>query len=491
MAGNQWGRETLSIGDSDFGLQVGIGFFGKVATVIVAFLGSIFLARVLGPHGYGTFYLILAVVAVLDNPVTGWARACRKRFTEVDFPRDEAIGSVLIGIGLVSTAIFVIAFLSSPLITRYTGNPEGWFLLSLLFIGKASFSSSLQMLNGTGRFGSSSWVVAGRDVLRVLLQASFVVIGLGVAGMIWGMSLASLLLTPVLLYLIGISPSIPSKQSMKEVWTFARSSIPLGVVGTAKGRMDVILLGVLASTSSVGNYEIALKMTMPAIFLASVAGSGLVGRVSDLQSRDEPIASDIRNNLGYASIVAIPLFFGALTIGTPVVVTVYGSQFAEAGSYIAGLALYRLISSQRRILGATINGLDRPELNLRVSTFVFALNVAIGVALFYIVGPIGVVVATVVSAAVGYVLRAYFVRSLLPTVTLVPWPLVHQFASGLLMGVTVFGVRELRPLRGWMAVLTIVGLGVVVYFTALTLFSPPFRKTVRGVAKDAGIQRII
>lgn len=481
----------MSIGDSDFGLQVGIGFLGKIATVIVAFLGSVFLARILGPQGYGSFYLFLAVAAVLDNPVTGWARACRKRFTEADFPRDEAIGSLLISIVLVSAAIFLIALVGSPLITSYTGYQEGWFLLSLLFVAKVSFSSFLVMLNGTEKFGSSSWVVAGRDVLRVLLQVGLVIIGLGVAGMIWGMSLAALLFTPILLYLIGISPSVPSKQSLREVWTFAKSSIPLGVVGTAKGRMDVILLGVLAGTASVGNYEIALKMTMPAMFLASVASSGLVGRVSDLQSRDRPIEGDVRQNLGYASVIAIPLFFGALTTGTPVVVTVYGSEFAVAGSYIAGLALYRLISSQRRILGATINGLGRPELNLRVSTFVFALNIALGVGLFYIVGPIGVVVATVVSASVGYGLRAYLVWLQLPALTLIPRPLVHQLAGGLLMGVVVYTARELGSIRGWMSVVMIVAFGAAVYFVSLTLLSSPFRKTVQEVAKDAGIQRII
>jgi O-antigen/teichoic acid export membrane protein len=481
----------VSIGDSDFGIQVGIGFLGKVATVIVAFLGSVFLARVLGPQGYGAFYLMQAVVAVLDNPVTGWARACRKRFTEVDFPRDEAIGSVLIGIGLVSAAIFVIAFLGSPIISRYTGNPEAWFLLSLLFVGKVSFTSFLQMLNGTARFGSSSWVFAGRDLLRVLLQVSLVIIGLGVAGMVWGMSLASLLLTPVMWYLIGTSPRVPSKQSLRKIWSFARSSIPLGIVGTAKGRMDVILLGVLAGTGSAGNYEIALKLTMPAMFLASVASSGLVGRISDLESRDEPVADDVRNNLGYASLLAIPLFFGALTVGAPLVTTVYGNQYTEAGAFVAGLALFRLIASQRRILGSTINGLDRPELNLRVSTVVFGINVVVGVALFYVVGPIGVVVATVVSAAIGYTSRAYFVRSLLPTVTLLPRPFIHQTVSGLLMGVIVFGVRALWPVYGLLSILAVIWLGAAIYFISLITISAPFRETVRGVARDAGVQRFV
>jgi O-antigen/teichoic acid export membrane protein len=61
----------VGIGDVDFGVQVGIGLVGRVVAAVVAFVGSIVLARALGPGDYGVFCLLLAVVAFLDNPVTG------------------------------------------------------------------------------------------------------------------------------------------------------------------------------------------------------------------------------------------------------------------------------------------------------------------------------------------------------------------------------------------------------------------------------------
>jgi len=62
----------VSIGDTDFGVELGFGVVGRVVTAGVAFLGSFLLARELGPGNYGTFYILMAVVAFLDNPVTGW-----------------------------------------------------------------------------------------------------------------------------------------------------------------------------------------------------------------------------------------------------------------------------------------------------------------------------------------------------------------------------------------------------------------------------------
>lgn len=476
----------MSIGESKFGLQVGIGFLGQVATVIVAFIGSIFLARILGPQGYGSFYLFLSVVAILDNPVTGWARACRKRFTEAEFPRDEAIGSLLIGIVAASALVFIIGDIGSPIIEKQMGSPNSWLLLGVLFFAKASFTSFKQILNGTEKFGSTSWITAARDVSRVLFQAILVILGLGVAGMVWGISLASILCLPVIFYMIDISPAAPSKQSIRSIWRFARSSIPLALVGTAKGRMDIILLGVLAGTASVGNYQIAYQMTIPSMFLASVASSGLVGRISERESRQKSITEDIRNNLGYASILAVPIFFGSLTIGTPVVVTLYGQEFTEAGLYIAGLALYRMISSQRRILGSVINGLDRPGWNLRVSSLAFAVNIGLGIWMFYMIGPIGVVIATVISSVLGYVLRAHLVRSILPKLSLVPKSLQHQIASGALMGIVVYSIQKIWRVEGIYSIVVVV-LGATVYFLTLIIISAPLRQTIRGIAKDAGI----
>ncbi|WP_166035394.1 oligosaccharide flippase family protein [Halorussus pelagicus] len=445
------------------------------------------MARILGPEGYGTFYFLMAIVAFLDNPVTGWANACRKRLTEKDVPSGEAVGSTIAGIVIFSVIVFVGSWVASPLITAQVGNPDAWLLLSLLFVGMVSFLTSLEVLKATEQFGSSSWVQAGRDVVRVLAQAALVASGMGVAGMVGGMVVANLVVAPIVIYLVGAKPEIPSKDTLRSVWEFAKSSIPNGVVATAQSRMDVILLGLLVGQSVVGNYEVALRMTMPAMYVAGIAQGGLMGRISNRRSKGEEVITDIQNNLSYVSIIAIPLFFGALTVGRPVVVTAYSSKFAEAGVYLAGLAFFRAIRSQKSILVSTLDGIDRPELNLRVSTFVFVFNLTLGIGLLYTIGPFGVVVATVVSEAIAYVARAYFVRSLMPSLNLLPRPLLEQFASGVLMAAVTYAVRLALPLSFWPYVALVVGIGGVVYFSSLLLISEPFRTTIRALAEDAGL----
>jgi len=478
----------VSIGDTDFGVQVSIGVVGRVVTALVAFLGSILLARVLGPESYGMFYLLLAVVAFLDNPVTGWAEACRKRLTETGFLSEEAIGSTLLGILLSSAAIFMVTWLVGPYIEMFTGSSDGWLLISVLFAGMVVYHTVKEVLKSTEQFGMSTWLEASRDTVRVLTQAGLVLAGFGVAGMVGGMVLANLVVAPVVLYFIGVRPRLPSAKTLGDVWAYARYSIPGGVVGTAQSRIDHILLGFLVGPAVVGNYEVALKLTIPAMFVAGVAQNGLMGRISNLQSRGEDFAGDIQNNLAYASILGVPLFFGALVMADPVVVTLYSNQYAAAAPFLVGLALFRLLRTQKAILVATINGLDKPNLNLRISIVIFTFNVVVGVALLFAVGPIGVVIATVVSELLGYLFRARYVRSLVPTVNLVSRPFVEQLTSGLVMAAVVRSARIALPLATWPYVFLLVAIGVVTYFTVLAGISHEFRATALAIAADTGLR---
>lgn len=477
----------VSIGDTKFGVQLGIGVLGRVVMMLVAFAGAVILARELGPDGYGAFYLLLAIVSFLDNPVTGWANACRKRFTEEDFPAEQAVGSVLIGVVVGAVAVALAAAALAPFVIEFTNQSNGPLLLVALFAGVATYLGTLELLKASANFGASNWMMAGRDILRVIAQLSLVLAGWGVTGMVVGMVAANLIVAPIALALLGVRPALPTRDTFDQVWMFARSSIPNGVVGTAQNRMDVLLLGALASTGVVGNYEAAIRITMPAMFVAGVASSGLMGRVSNLRSKGEAVGVDVQNNLSYASLVAVPLFFGALTVGTPVIVTVFSNQYADAGAFITGLALFHLFRSQKSILAATLDGFDRPELNLRVSTGVFLLNVVLGVGLFFSYGPIGIVVATIVSEAVGYGARARLVHRLIPSVKLLPQPLYDQLTAGVIMAVVVFALREVFSLGRWEAVGGIVAVGGAAYFAALVAISEPFRETVRAVARDAGL----
>mgnify|MGYP006281355151 FL=1 len=331
------------IGDSSFGLQVGIGTVGKTLTAIVGLIGSIALARVLGPASYGLFYVTLSIAQFLENPVSGWAKAGKKRMTETDFNSAEALGSVFFIVGL--TALFI-APAAGIILSFLASNPVTPIAAPVLFVPMAAFWSLSIVLSGQENFSLSVWAGTVSNLLQIILMILFVLFGFGIWGMVYGTALGALATVPLVYRWIGIRPTIPTLSTLSSIWQFAKWSIPNGFVGTALEKMDIILLGWLVSASVAGKYQVALQVSMPAVFISGVIGSGLVGRISNLVSRNEEWHSDLQNSLSYGSILAVPIFSGSLVVGEELVTTVFGSGYAGGGVFLIGLAAYRLIKTQ-------------------------------------------------------------------------------------------------------------------------------------------------
>jgi O-antigen/teichoic acid export membrane protein len=267
----------------NFGVQVTVGFVGRVVSVASAFLGSIAIARIVGPDTYGQFYVLLGIVSILDNPLTGWGEGARKRMTESQVSQREAAGAALlpliVGVAVISIASLVLYVVETNLVSDTVA-----VLLPVMFLAVASFTVSFSIIKGTARFGGVSWLQALDDLVRIGGQLGLILAGYGLGGMVGGFVAAKLLLVPVIIKLSGIRPKLPNRELLVDIWKFAKHSIPGKVVGTALGRMDILLLSAFASAAAAGQYQVAMNITTPAMFLTTVAAPGVVNRVSNLDS---------------------------------------------------------------------------------------------------------------------------------------------------------------------------------------------------------------
>lgn len=470
------------IGDTAFGVQVGIGFVGKVTTAVIGFVGSVVLARALGPGNYGLFYVTLSIAQFLENPISGWAEACRKRMTESGFDPGEAVGSVFLIIGL--TAV-VLGPLSASVLSIVASNPVTPVAVPLLFIPMATYWSLSKLLTGRSNFSMSVWGGVLSTAAKMSLMSGFVLAGFEVWGMVYGTALGTLLTAPIVFYWIGVRPTFPSKMSLVSIWEFARWSIPRGFVGTALQRMDIILLGWLVSAGFAGKYQVALQISMPAVFISGVIGSGLVGRISNLASRNNEWHSDIRNSLAYSSILAIPIFFASLVVGEELVTTVFGSEYAGGGIFLIGLAAYRLIRTQTSPWESAISGLDYPQLSFWISLCAFVLNIILGISFWYVYGAIGILAATVVTAGLGYTARVLFVHKLSTVDFVNSRPFLEQLGAAIAM------VLILVPTKFWLGgagerltLSLILGIGGATYAVILLVISGRIRKTAMAILND-------
>ncbi|EFW92169.1 polysaccharide biosynthesis protein [Haladaptatus paucihalophilus DX253] len=478
-AGTSLSKETLG------------GTVAQFSMALIGFVGTIVFARWLGPSAFGGVYLLFALVKFADRPMNGWSLAAKKRVAESDALRPPAFGAqLLFDAGWVVIAGTVV-FLAGDVLRDYTGLALAPLLLVCLLATESVYETIDSLVQGRGRISAATWVDTLRSVFTLPLQIGFVALlstatVVGAAGMVYGLALASALVLPLAVVLVAARPAIPSRAFVRSLADYARYSIPSTLLGTTYDRLDVLLLGFLLvdGTSAVGWYEVAWKFTLPAVFVADMAGRGLMTTVSARNERVGGAAHDISNTLAYAGILAFPILFGSLALSNALVVTVYGPAYRNAAVLLVGLAAYRVVRAQSGPLLQAVNGFDRPDVAMRLSALAVGINLLLGVFLTLRFGPVGVVAATIVAESAVYLGALRFLRGELVGVEPVSRPMAAQVGASLVMFVVVSVAHASVPVASWTDLLSLVSLGGVVYVGILFAVSPGVRRTfteaVRG-----------
>lgn len=471
-------------GDFDLGRESLKGFVGNATQAVIGFIGTLIFARLLGPASFGGFYFLMTLATFADRPMRGFVTAAKKRYSETNSPRSEIIGAALIIVAAVGIPLSTTALIGHEYLLSQTSVPNAGIVFVLLLLSIILFVFFQNLVGAAGQPARQIWLDTFRSVLTLPLQLVFVTAGFGAAGMGYGLASASLIGFGIAYYLLSSRPAFPSLETFRSLWAYARYSIPATIVGKAYNRLDVLLLGFLLTPAVVGYYEVAFKLTLPATFLYAAITTGLMPKVSNLHSRNRAVGPDITSALSYASLFAIPLFFGALALPTAIVVTLYGPEYRPAAVLLVGLALYQVLGSQSQIHQATLQGLDLPDVGLRIDAVTLALNVFVGVLLVYTYGAIGAVVATVGAESLRFCLSAYEVQKRVSDLSIIPRSLFEQVVAGIVMFLVVEQLSQVIPITSWIPLVIIVSSGALIYVSTLLTISHQHRKVVRYLFGD-------
>lgn len=475
----------------NFGSETVKASIAKFAMAISGFVGTILFARLLDPTLLGGFYLLMGLVKIADRPIHGWAIATKKRFSEPTVDDHSIVGAQIIFILAWLTVIIVVSLLLSPWLREYTQLPTAPLLFLVLLVTEPLYEPFEKLLQGRGLIGIATWSDAFRSYLTLPLQLVFVLIGFGAAGLVYGLAVATVVSVPLLLYFLQTPPATPSVSLLRSLWQYAKYSIPSSFFGTIYDRFDVLLLGFLLTPAAAGYYEIAAKLTLPAVFVSSAAASGLMARVSNLQSKQQEIGTDVSNTLAFASILSIPIFFGAFALPDALIITFYGAEYSPAASLLVFIALYRVIKSQNAPLTQTINGLDRPDTTMRISALTLLFNVIVGVLLVRSIGAVGAAIATLLAETIRYISYFLIVKQYTNGSSLLPTTLIKQFGAGLLMYAVVSLAHNIFPVKSYLDLFLLLTIGVATYGTALLTISGRTRQIAIEALQKSEFQNII
>ncbi|KZN24110.1 hypothetical protein A4G99_06570 [Haladaptatus sp. R4] len=289
------------------------GLLAKGVMATFGFAGTVIFARLFDPSAFGGFYFLLSIVFLVDQPVRGIGFAVKKRFSEDGSAKSELLGLIFcLNVVLFFLCGAVVG--TTNLVVDHTNVPMARWVFFSIWISLAFFFPLQGLLKARGNPSLATWLDTLRSVLTLPLQIAFILAGLGAAGMGFGLATATFLTVPITYYFLDLSPSLPSFGVVKSVWSYARYTMPSFLIGETYDRLDILLLGTILTQAVVSDYEVAMKLTLPAIFLTGAITNGLMPKISNIHSRRGDPSGDISNALSYSSIVSIPIFFGALSM---------------------------------------------------------------------------------------------------------------------------------------------------------------------------------
>jgi len=312
---------------------------GRVAGYALALGNSVILARVLGVDRLGAYAYAMGVAALFGLlPNLGISTVLTRAIA-----RDPDTGAGVVRAALRAQALLaggvLIAIPAFAAILPGQPVPLGYVTLAAaqLAVGALSWPY-LAVLGGRARYDvvAAAELFAGAAGTASLLAAA--VLRGSVAAFLWAHVLAAGL--AVVVARRAALPFLPTGGAGSVgIRALLRQAAPFGATAAVQSlytRLDVLLLGQMATTFALGLYNVAYKPTNLAVYFGATVAGALLPLMAQAPGTEVPVAfRRAMRGLGAAA-PAMALAFSGLA--GPLLRVLYGTEFAAAAPILILLA---------------------------------------------------------------------------------------------------------------------------------------------------------
>lgn len=388
-----------------FASRVAAVFATRIATFGLGLVATVALARLLGPEGRGTYYIVLLTptlgfaIAQLGLPAAMTFFAGRGR-SIVSLRRVGLISATAMSAIVLAVLLLLLPFLESSVLRTAPDGPLRLMLAALPLLFVLSLTSSL--LYGRQVVRNLNLILVGQGLIAVV--AILVLVGaldLGVEGAVIAY-LGSNALAALLLVLevrrLGRAPTGRDADrgiGVREFLAYGLRLYPQNVTSFFSYRVDVFLLSLLLGDPvAIGLYSISVNLAEVAFHVPDSVASIFYPQVAGL-SMDE--ASRATPSVGRLTILMTVL--AVLVLIPTAVVGVYLILPAFVACLPAFLVLIPgvLALSLSKILASYLTGIARPKPVAIAAIVALAINVTLNLVLIPRWGIVGAAAASLGS----------------------------------------------------------------------------------------------
>jgi len=395
-----------------------IGFFISIITVIV-------ITRFLSMNDVGFYFFYLALIYLGIQIPKGIGTALKKRVSSTD---DEIEWKKYLTISILLTffTLIIMSILSLSLfyIDKYIA-----INITILGILSVNFTMycysvlkiSMNYLSGIGEPGKSSEI---KNYVGNGLKILFISIGLYiyptyyVALTMYGF--AYLIAGIICLYVSIDSKKIekPELSYIKEIYVFAKWSIPNTFLNDIYNRLDTILLGIFIGALSVSYYDVSQRLG----YLASFIGVGVSNasniKISGMYESNIDVTDITSKSISASTLFAYPFLIIIILYSEFIIGFVFGSSYIGAKYFLIGLVMQQVIKCYSMTHESILNALDVPKKIILPSITALISNIITAIPLIFYFGGIGVVISTFLSEIFRVIYLQYNLKSELNDLTI-------------------------------------------------------------------------
>ncbi len=375
----------------------------KVGSDLFVFAMFIAVARHYGSHGLGEYAFAMAITSFA-------AMLCNFGFEFYavrEVARDPALESRVFGtlttVGLALVALCSAGVLGLASLLGFE-TERGALIASIGLYQILYFFSSVV----TGRFiARNEMGIVGRlelglrtSILGGMLLAIELELPLTLA--MWAFPLASvvhLALASLILarhgrpLRFGLDREVFAR-AWPELWPFGLALL----LQSAYLKIDVLVLGALASEADLGHYAAAFRPIFGVLTVAGVASSATYPIFSRLHAESRAILREqIARVVSWFLIAAVLIGLACVCLAGPLLRLLYGPGFESAVPIFRILALDLVVSALVRVFHRFLGAVDRQRAFLQAMGIGICLNTGLCVPLVFHLGGLGAALATLVS----------------------------------------------------------------------------------------------
>jgi PST family polysaccharide transporter len=339
----------------------------RAVKLILQFIISVILARLLAPKDFGLIAMIVVITGfagIFSEMGFGTALIQRKNIEERHL---SSIFWLNIAVGLILAFIF---FAAAPLISAFYSEPR--LKILTMFISVNFFFSSLKVVQSSILRRSMDFrKLAVIETTTMLIAGAFAItlalIGFGVWSLASQMIITTFVGVILFWFLTDWRPRFQfDKNAVKELLGFSSNLLGFNVFNYWARNIDNLLIGKFVSSTGLGIYSRAYGlMLMPLSQISATLGRVLFPSLSKTQD-DKVLTKRIYlKTIGAIALLTLPMMTGLVVVADSFVLALLGPRWVAVVPVLRILCLVGMMQSLGTTVGWVYSSQGRTDLMFR------------------------------------------------------------------------------------------------------------------------------